>query len=205
MPQLRIITEKERKGQRAELNSVKFNCANPLSSRSEVTFFDLGGNLHNVQKPVSYLHIVVLALEWSIFKEHFKIYAKKGCPWTSVIPYAFWTHIKGLLNIWFAYNTAYMPMINFFNSYHRQIIKHKFRRNRNHLRNHLNVWGQVVFWCKVVLYNYALPTSCLLEELFQKAQECISQSYFNSVYVCFSSTTYCFLCVHVDSAKNQDD
>lgn len=63
IPQLRIITEEERKGQRAELNSVKFKCANPLCSRSEVTFSDLVGNLHNVGKLVSYLHIVVLALE----------------------------------------------------------------------------------------------------------------------------------------------
>lgn len=63
MPLLRIITEEERKGQIAELNSVKFKCANPRNSRSEVTFSDLGGNLHNVGKLVSYLHIVVLALE----------------------------------------------------------------------------------------------------------------------------------------------
>lgn len=63
IPQLRIITEEERKGQRAELNSVKFKCTNPLCSRSEVTFSDLVGNLHNVGKLVSYLHIVVLALE----------------------------------------------------------------------------------------------------------------------------------------------
>lgn len=63
MPQSKIITEEERKGQRAELNSVKFKCANPLSSRSEVTFSDLGGNLHNVGKLVSYLQILVLALE----------------------------------------------------------------------------------------------------------------------------------------------
>ena len=60
MPQLRIITEEERKGQRAELNSVKFKCANPPSSRSGVAFSDLDGNLHNVGKLVSYLHIVML-------------------------------------------------------------------------------------------------------------------------------------------------
>lgn len=106
IPQLRIITEEERKGQRAEMNSVKFKCANPLCSRSEVTFSDLCGNLHNVGKLVSYLHIVVLALELSIFKEHFKMYAKKGCSWTSVISYPFGTHIRGLLNLWLSHNTA---------------------------------------------------------------------------------------------------
>lgn len=63
IPQLRIITEVERKGQRAELNSEKFKCSKPPSSRSEVTFSDLGGNLHNEGNLVSYLHIVVLALE----------------------------------------------------------------------------------------------------------------------------------------------
>lgn len=139
IPQLRIITEEERKGQRAGLNSVKFKCANPLCSRSEVTFSDLVGNLHNVGKLVSYLHIVVLALEWSIFKEHFKMYARKGCSWTSVISYPFGTHIRGLLNLWLSRNAAYMTASDFLNSHHRKIIKGKFRRNRNCYRNHLNV------------------------------------------------------------------
>lgn len=88
------------KGQRAEMNSVKSKCANPLCSRSELTFSDLDRNLHNVGNVISYLHIIVLALELSIFKEHFKMYAKKGCSWTSVFSYPFGTHIRGLLNLW---------------------------------------------------------------------------------------------------------
>lgn len=83
----------------------------------------LGGNLHNVGKLVSYLHIVVLALELSIFKEHFKMYAKMSCSWTSVISYPFGTHIRGLLNLWLPHNTASMTMINSLNRHHRKIIK----------------------------------------------------------------------------------
>lgn len=158
------------------MNSVKFKCANPLCSRSEVTFSDLGGNLHNVGKLVSYLHTVVLALELSIFKEHFKMYAKKGCSWTSVISYPFGTHIRGLLNLWLSHDTAHMTKIDFLNSHHRKIINGKLRKSRNCYRNQLNVWKQIMFWYKVILSNYVLPMSHILEELFQKAQVCIKQA-----------------------------
>lgn len=136
----------------------------------------LGGNLHNVGKLVSYLHIVVLALELSIFKEHFKMCAKKGCSWTSVISYPFGTHSRGLLNLWLPHNTACVTMINSLGRHHRKIIKGKFRWNRNFHRNHLSVWKQFMFWYKVILCNYVLPMSHILEELFQKTQVCIRQT-----------------------------